>query len=282
MNRSPLGLALVLSAVFAVAGPLSGNAQWHVLVAGDQRQARPPKNITGGTPIKPGDRWPTDQKFRWLIGDPEIPERIGKQSAAGKIVGLQLNCGDGGEIWLGDEIQTRFDNDHPGIVAVTNRAVPGTPVRIAVQVYGKVQGGDKFDQANWVIIDPKRAEGWLELTVDSKQDLGKVPNGIVGLSQGGGMADYEEATARKLREGGFKWFRMDNVFTGVLKKNKQEELTCDWADFDKRIDFIQKIGADDHAELSKTQSGKLERTNFTFEETLAPNSVTLIELVPNR
>jgi len=37
-----------------------------------------------------------------------------------------------------------------------------------------------------------------------------------------------------------------------------------------------------HAELAQTRSGKVVGTNFTFEETLAPNSVTLIELIANR
>jgi hypothetical protein len=67
----------------------------------------------------------------------------------------------------------------------------------------------------------------------------------VGLSQGGGVSDYEDATAEKLKQGGFKWFRMDNIFTGALKKNKETgELVYDWKDFDKRVDFIRKIGAD--------------------------------------
>jgi hypothetical protein len=118
-------------------------------------------------------------------------------------------------------------------------------VRVLVQVYGKVQGGDKFDQANWVIIDRKRAETPLLLTDDVRRELGPVPDGIVGLSQGGGVSDYEDATAAKLRAGGFRWFRMDNIFTGALKKNKATgELVYDWRDFDKRIDFIRKIGAD--------------------------------------
>ncbi|PYI83245.1 MAG: hypothetical protein DME26_15380, partial [Verrucomicrobia bacterium] len=115
--------------------------------------------LAGGTPIKPGDGWPTDQKFRWLIGDLEIPELIGKEPASGKVVGLQINCGDGGEVFIDEQLQTRFDNDHPALVIVAEKAVPGTPARVAVQVYGKVQGGDKFDQANWVIIDPRRANG---------------------------------------------------------------------------------------------------------------------------
>lgn len=215
------------------------------MTAGDQRQSRPPKNISSATPIKPGDRWPTDNKFRWLVGELEIPALVGKESPDGKIVGLQINCGDGGEVWMGDELQCRFDNDHPALVIVATNGVAGAKVRVHVQVYGKVQGGDKFDQANWVIIDRKRVEEPLELALDPKHELGLVPNGIVGLSQGGGVSDYEDATAEKLKQGGFKWFRMDNIFTGALKKNKESgKLVYDWKDFDKRIDFIRKIGAD--------------------------------------
>ena len=220
-------------------------AGWQVMTAGDQRQTRPPKKITNNSAIKPGDRWPTDDKFRWLIGDLEIPETIGKETVVGRIVGLQINVGDGGEVWLDDQLQCRFDNDHPALVVLATNALPGAKVRVAVQVYGKVQGGDKFDQANWVLVDPRRALQPLDLTVDPRRDLGRVPNGIIGLSQGGGVSDYEDATANKLREGGFKWFRMDNVFTGALKKDKATgDLVYDWRDLDKRIDFIRKIGAD--------------------------------------
>jgi hypothetical protein len=235
-NRAALITLLSISA---------SRADWQVVTAGDQRQSKPPKTFSNATPIKPGDKWPTDNKFRWLIGDLEIPEIVGKESSAGKIIGLQINCGDGGEVWVGDELQCRYDNDHPALAIVSTNATPGEKVRVAVQVYGKVQGGDKFDQANWVAIDSRRALEPLKLFVDPKRELGAVPNGIVGLSQGGGVSDYEDATAEKLKQGGFKWFRMDNVFTGALKKNKETgELTCDWRDLDKRVDFIRKIGAD--------------------------------------
>ena len=237
--RAIAALTILASTLFAA------HAGWQVMTAGDQRQTRPPKKISNATPIKPGDRWPTDNKFRWLIGELEVPETIGKESASGKIVGLQINVGDGGEVWVGDELQCRFDNDHPALVLLATNAVPGAQVQVDVQVYGKVQGGDKFDQANWVIVDAKRAFQPLVLTVDPKRELGSVPNGIVGLSQGGGVADYEDATAEKLKQGGFKWFRMDNIFTGALKKNKETgALVYDWKDFDKRVDFIRKIGAD--------------------------------------
>ncbi len=69
-----------------------------------------------------------------------------------------------------------------------------------------------------MLLDRKRVDGRLVLTANPSRLLGDVPNGIAGLSQGGGLADYEDATARKLREGGFKWFRMDNILTGVVKR----------------------------------------------------------------
>ena len=230
--------AILLSA--ALAAP----AQWRVLSPGDQRQAQPPKNFSEGAAIKLGDACPDDQKYRWLAAELEIPATINNEPAAGKVVGLQINCGDGGEVYVNDVLQARYDNDHPALAVLSESAVPGAKARVAIQVYAHVQGGDKFDQANWVIIDSRRAKEPLVLTVDASRPAGKVPNGIVGLSQGGGMSDYEEATARKLKEGGFKWFRMDNVFTGVLKAGQGTNLVYDWTDFDRRVDFITRIGAD--------------------------------------
>src|SRR5437762_1613921 len=80
-----------------------------------------------------------------------------------------------------------------------------------------------------------RAREAVELRVDSSRMLGKVPVGIVGLSQGGGMADYDAATAQKLREGGFKWFRMDNVLTNAVKRGVDGKLVYDWTDLDRRV-----------------------------------------------
>lgn len=219
-------------------------AEWRVLPAFERRQSSPPKNFSDGTVIKPGDSWPGDEKFRWLVGELEIPSVIGTEPTKGKIAGLRFNCGDGGEIYVNDKLQSRFDNDHPALVILSTNAVPGNKVRIAVQVYGKVQGGDKFDQAEWVTIDSKRGLDTLVVKINPQIKMGKVPEGIVGLSQGGGMSDYEDATANKLREGGFKWFRMDNVFTSVLKKDSEGKFVYDWSEFDRRVDFITKIGAE--------------------------------------
>jgi len=242
-SRFNLSRGLCLGALLcATSFPALG--EWRMLITGEQRQSHPPKDAAAGAPIKLGDRWPDERKFRWLIGDLQIPEIIGKESVAGKTVGLQINGGDGGEVFVDDKLQSRFDNDHPGLVVVSDNAVPGAPAHVAVQFYGKVQGGDKFDEARWVIIESKRAAEPLRLAVDPTRALGRVQNGIVGLSQGGGMSDYEDVTAKKLKEGGFKWFRMDNVFTPILKKNKEGGVVYDWTDFDRRVDFIHKIGAD--------------------------------------
>lgn len=243
--RSPRPASL---AGFTIAALLAGSllhaaADWRVFPAGDQRQTRPPTEPSGGTPIQPGDPWPTDAKFRWLIGRVEIPATIDKEPTTGRAVGLRINCGDGGEVFVGGELQARFDNDHPALVILADSAVPGAVVPVTVQVYGKVQGGDRFGEAHLVLIDAPRASGRLALTVDPRRELGPVPRGLLGLSQGGGVSDYEPATARKLKEGGFQWFRMDNIFTSVLKKGEGGALRYDWADLDRRVDFLDAIGA---------------------------------------
>lgn len=107
-----------------------------------------------------------------------------------------------------------------------------------------MQGGDRFGEAGLVLIDRARASEALTLTVHPAKPEGAVPQGLIGLSQGGGMADYDDTTAAKLKEGGFKWFRMDNIFTQILKDDDKGQRIYDWADFDRRLDFIAKIGAD--------------------------------------
>src|SRR5512139_2421036 len=73
---------LLLTAAF------SAPAQWRVLSPSDQRQPQPPQNLSEGKAIKLGDACPDDQKFRWLVAEPEIPATIGTEPTAGKVVGL--------------------------------------------------------------------------------------------------------------------------------------------------------------------------------------------------
>lgn len=236
-------IASILSTVLLISAPPAD--QWRVSPAHDQRQSAPPGAGAEARPIRLGDSVPDEGKFRWLTADLAIPETIDNKASAGLPVGLQISAGDGGEIWVNGQLKVRYDNDHPGLVLISERAVPGATVQLAVQAYAKVQGGDKFDEAKWVLVDPERAHGRLALTVDPSRLLGDVPNGIAGLSQGGGLADYEDAIARRLREGGFKWFRMDNILTAVVKRTDDGTLSYDWTDFDRRVDFIvDKMKAD--------------------------------------
>lgn len=239
MKRNTVCSLLLLAWMAPVA-----HAGWRVLEPFDNRQPLPDEFRQQGEPIEVGAPWPNDHRFRWLVGELEIPETIDGRSTTNQVVGLQINCGDGGEVYVNRELQSRFDNDHPALALISEQAVPGAKVELAVQVYGKVQGGDSFGEAKWVIVEPERGRRPLQVRVRANRETGPVPDGIAGLSQGGGLSDYEDATAAKLREGGFKWFRMDNIFTPVVQE-KDGELVYNWEDYLRRLDFIaNKMKAD--------------------------------------
>ncbi len=233
--------AICLVICAAITGSASG--QWRAVSDSDSHQRFPEKFPSGGTEYKVGDVWPQDQRFRWLVAELEIPEVIDGQRTAGKTVGLQFSCGDGGEGYVAGKLQGRYDNDHPLLVILAEKASPGQKVPVAVQVFGMVQGGGKLDEAKIVLVPTDRIPP-VKLSVDVNSKTGLVPNGLIGLSQGGGLSDYEDATAAKLKEGGFKWFRTDNVLTQALKKDAEGKIVYDWSAFDQRLDFIYKAGAD--------------------------------------
>ncbi len=222
----------------------TAHAGWMVLPPHDTRTPLPSELPENAESIEPGDRWEHSDKYRWLIGELTIPETIDDKPTKGKAVGMKFSCADGGEVHVNGVFQSRFDNDHPALVLLTENAQPGAKVRLQALVYRKVQGGDHFNEATWAIIEPKRSTQTLKLKVHASKPKGPVPDGLVGLSQGGGLADYEDATAAKLREGGFKWFRMDNILTNVLKAKEDGSTYYDWTDFDRRVDFMYKMGAD--------------------------------------
>ncbi|HPZ99037.1 MAG TPA: hypothetical protein PLT93_12935, partial [Phycisphaerae bacterium] len=103
-------------------------AEWKVLPPTGERSGLPQSIPGDAQTIRPGDSWPQDNQFRWLIGELKIPAEIDNQSTAGKPVGIRINCGDGGEVFLNGRFQSRYDNDHPALVLVAEKAVPGTPV----------------------------------------------------------------------------------------------------------------------------------------------------------
>src|SRR4051794_5883534 len=112
--------AICLVICVAMAGSALG--QWRVVAEFDSRQRLPDKFPSGGKPYKVGDDWPKDQRFRWLVADLEIPAMVGGRPTAGKTVGLQFNCGDGGEVYVAGHLQGRYDNDHPLLVTLAEKA----------------------------------------------------------------------------------------------------------------------------------------------------------------
>ena len=220
----------------------SVNAEWQLVSDSDNRQPLPSDLPRVGTKVMVGSELPNNQKFRWLVADLVIPEAIDGQSTSGKTIGLQFNAADGGEIYVAGKLQGRYDNDHPLLAVLADHAQSGVVVSVAVEVFGNVQGGGKLDEAKLVIVPADRTRP-CRFTAGIDPSLGSIPNGLIGLSQGGGMSDYDASTAAKLKEGGFKWFRMDNILTAVAKKSPAGKLDYDWSDFDRRLDFIYQIGA---------------------------------------
>lgn len=236
-------MKLIFLALFSTVTVGIATAQWRVVGESDVRQAKPKDLPPVGSAVQVGDDLPNNQKFRWLVADLVIPEAIEGQPISGKTIGLQFNAADGGEIYVAGQLEGRYDNDHPLLAVIANHARPGAAVPVAVQVFGNVQGGGKLDEAKLVIVPEDRTRP-CKLNVDTEARLGPIPDGLIGLSQGGGMSDYNDATAAKLKAGGFKWFRMDNILTTAAKKNSSGKLTYDWTDFDRRLDFIYRIGAE--------------------------------------
>jgi len=211
-----------------------------------QRLHAPPRQTPPSVKrITVGSTWSHTDQFIWLVKDIAIPSHIDGARTHEKAVGLRFNAAGGGEIYIDGKLETRFDNDHPALAVLTEAARPGQVVRVAAQIWPSIEGGSgTFHQADLILIEARRLREPLPIRVHTRQRLGRLLYPFGGLSQGGGMADYEDATAAKLREAGFRWFRMDNVLTHVVKRRKDGGLIYDFADLDRRVDFIRKIGAE--------------------------------------
>jgi hypothetical protein len=167
------------------------------------------------------------------------------KSIRGEPLGLRLSIGDLEEVHVEGELVGRGDNDHPIMALLSERADPGARVSVAVRAFPGSGGGEvKLSEAALTRVDPARAREPFPIRVDAARSMGPLPRPFSGLSQGGGMSDTEEATARKLREAGVRWFRMDNVLTGAVRSVRDGRPEYDWTDLDRRVDFIAACGAD--------------------------------------
>lgn len=194
-----------------------------------------------------GHKWRC-RGFAWFRAQVTVPQSIDGKPTTGQPVCLRWNAGDGGEVYVRGELQSRYDNDHPPLILLSEKATPGENVPVAVRVFmgpgDDSEADSQLSECALVIESRNRIQHPLSIVVDGSKSQGKLPKIFAGLSQGGGMPDYDPATAAKFREIGIKWFRMDNVLTNVVKRKDDGSLYYDWEDFDRRVDFIRSIGAE--------------------------------------
>src|SRR5438876_1282422 len=113
-------LRVIWLAILMCCGVVAG--QWRVLPATGERTSLPEASAKGEREIRTGEAWANDEKFRWMVAEIAIPETIDGNKTAGQAVGLKFNCGDGGEVWVNRELESRYDNDHPALVMLTREA----------------------------------------------------------------------------------------------------------------------------------------------------------------
>ena len=197
--------------------------------------------------VKCGHKWKS-RGYAWFRATVTIPETIDGKPTAGLPIGMKWNTPGGGEIYVNGKLQSRYDNDHAGMILLTERARPGQSVWVAIRAFmgleNDSEGDGELNESDLIFIDRKRVHEPFAMNVDCGKSLGKLLQPFAGLSQGAGLPDYSPETAAKLRETGIKWFRMDNVLTNVPKKRDDGSIYYDWTDFDTRVDFIRSIGAE--------------------------------------
>ncbi len=202
---------------------------------------------SGWETVRCGYKWKC-RGYAWFRGIVAIPETLDGKPTEGLPVGMKWNTPGGGEIYVNGKLQSRYDNDHAGMILLTDRARKGQNVWVAVRAFMGLsddsEGDGELNESDFTLVDPKRVNEPFPINVDCAKSIGKLVQPFAGLSQGGGMPDYSPETAAKFREIGIKWFRMDNVLTNVVKKRDDGSIGYDWEDFDRRVDFIKSIGAE--------------------------------------
>lgn len=199
---------------------------------------------SGWSPLKTGERFKARGEGAWLKAEVVIPEHIGGIAAQGKPIGLRINSDSGGEIYVQGALQMRYDNDHAGMALLTRSAAPGTKVLVAVRAFRSL-GDENQDQslgeAVLVLLDPARVNKPANVRIHLSKKTGDFRRSFAGMSQGWGMADYNDDTAARFRDIRIEWFRMDNIFTDAVKRGTSGELVFDWTGLDRRLDFMKKI-----------------------------------------
>lgn len=243
MRNVALIVAVVVLAGSAVC---AADMQWRFKAEDNRDFAKPDFDDSGWQSVTVGHKWKSSG-YAWFRAKIEIPKEIEGKSTVGQAVGLRWNSCDGGECYLDGWVFCRYDNDHPALVVLSENAKPGTVVKVAMRTFmgpDTSEHDGSLGEATLCIIDPKVIKEPFEVKVDAAKQIGPMPHIFAGLSQGAGLPDYDDATAATFKAWGIKWFRMDNVLTNAVKKNDDGTTRYDWADLDKRLDFMKKVGCE--------------------------------------
>jgi len=238
--------AVVCAILLLICRVASAQVQWKLATQDNRDFAKPELDDSGWREASVGTKWKCPN-YAWLRGKVTIPEKIQEKPTTGQIVGIRVNSGDGGECYLDGRLYCRYDNDHPAMIVLSRDAKPGQVFNVAVRVFmGPDTAEHDADLSNseLCIIDRSAIEKPFAVKVDAKKRIGPMPRSFSGFSQGGGLPDYDDATAALFRGLGIKWFRMDNVLTNAVKTNDDGTTRYDWADLDKRLDFMKKVGCE--------------------------------------
>lgn len=239
-------LGLVIVSVAASAENVAVPMKWKFSTQDSRDFARPDFDDSSWQEVAVGHKW-RSAGFAWFRSSITIPAEIDGKPTTGQAVGLRWNACDGGECYVGGKVYTRYDNDHPALVVLSESAKPGELIHVAVRVFmgpDTAEHEGSLGQAELCIIDPKLIKDEFLVMIDPGKRLGPLPRSFAGLSQGAGLPDYDDATAALFRGLGIKWFRMDNLLTNAVKKNDDGTLRYDWSDLDKRLDFMKKVGCE--------------------------------------
>lgn len=241
--------ALVVAAAWAGADGESNpgkDLKWKFTTSDEPGFARVNHNDSGWDTVGLGHKWKS-AKFAWFRGWVVVPDVIEGRPTKGEVVGLKWNACDGGEVFLNGSLYTRYDNDHPALIVLTEEARPGDSFHVAARVFMGPDDSEKdgsLNETNLCIVDPKLIRQPFLVSVDPGERLGEMPMSFAGFSQGAGLPDYDDDTAALFRDLGIKWFRMDNLLTNAVKKNEDGTLRYDWTDLDRRLDFMKKVGCE--------------------------------------
>jgi hypothetical protein len=229
----PFLLLLILNSLFSYS---QGEIAWLWRKEGEERWSI----------VAPGAKFKMREGEKgWLRAWISIPAMIEGKEAKGNPVALYIFTSEGGEIYVDGDLQSRYDNDHPGAGLLTRKAIPEERHLVEIKVFGPVEGEKEvsFDQAELKVLTQEKVGKPCYIYVNPRKIKGDLPRPLAGLSQGGGMPDYNPETAEALLPLHPRFFRMDNVLTSVVRE-ENGKLIYDWSDFDRRVDFIYKIGAE--------------------------------------